>query len=450
MAKILGKSVQCLVAKNTAGGVRYYWQPSAALAKAGWKSLSLGQDLVRAIAAAEAENERVSEWRTGGAKPKQVKKFIQRATVAALVQSYRASEKFTTLAPNTKNTYSTALNLIERWATDKAPGDIAAALITPARVKVLRNALMKPTSVKDTPKARACKGHVPSDDPEICDACGEPIKVQHHRAHNILRVGRTLFAYGKRNVDGITENPFEAFDLSTPDPRFQIWEPTHVAAFSAAAIALDYPSMAFAVELAEYTGQREADLIAATKGNLGPVNGLDEGQIQKLGDAVGSVTGLYFKQQKTRVPVVVPLDPRMLARIQAAIAANQKRPVPSSHILVSDFVGTPWTKRPFIAKFNEIRAWAIDPPAEARAAGIEPCPELADLQFRDLRRTCIVRLGELGLMDGQISAISGHRLASIKRILETYMPRTPKMSASAVVARLDYAAVRTKAAEKRA
>ena len=61
---------------------------------------------------------------------------------------------------------------------------------------------------------------------------------------------------------------------------------------------------------------------------------------------------------------------------------------------------------------------------------------LDTLQFRDLRRTCVVTLGELGLDDAGISAITGHTLATIKKILEVYMPRTEAMAARAIVARI--------------
>ena len=47
------------------GSVLYYWQPSASLARAGFKTVPLGQDRAEAIAQAEALNAKVDQWRGG-------------------------------------------------------------------------------------------------------------------------------------------------------------------------------------------------------------------------------------------------------------------------------------------------------------------------------------------------------------------------------------------------
>ncbi|MEM9501997.1 MAG: hypothetical protein AAF941_09140, partial [Pseudomonadota bacterium] len=84
----------------------------------------------------------------------------------------------------------------------------------------------------------------------------------------------------------------------------------------------------------------------------------------------------------------------------------------------------------FQRDFAEIRD------AAARVAEVEQNAELAaeirTLQFRDLRRTCVVYLGELGLEDHLIAAITGHDIDETRRILKTYMPRTTGRAARAV------------------
>ena len=57
---------------------------------------------------------------------------------------------------------------------------------------------------------------------------------------------------------------------------------------------------------------------------------------------------------------------------------------------------------------------------------------LDGLQFRDLRRTGMVRMAEAGATAVQISAISGHSIEATMRILETYIPRNAAMAAAAV------------------
>ena len=412
------------------GGFGHYWQPSPALARKGWKPVNLGaspsdddrekQDLAR------AKNGEVDAWRNDGQKPRAVKRFTHRRTMAELVDLYRADAKFTDLADNTQRVYRSALKLFLVWATDPrqagGEGNLPLASITPERVAKLRDALMKP----------AAKGGAP----------------RHHRAHNLLRVLRTVlaFAVAKRMIE---RNPADRFDLSTPAPRDQVWEPADVAAFAAAAIAMGYPGLAFAVELAEYTGQREADLLALNVGKWREVKNLDRIDQDRLAGPDGRVMGVHINQKKMSRDgglsrgreararwVGIPIAGDVRGRIEAAIAANARRTPATALILVDDKTGRPWTTRQFIRRFTEAKAIAIAPPKGLAYRGLVAHPALAELQFRDLRRTCVVRLGELGLEDALIAAITGHMLASIKRILETYMPRTNKMAARAVVARI--------------
>ncbi|MDA1813390.1 hypothetical protein PDK10_27570, partial [Bacillus cereus] len=85
----------------------------------------------------------------------------------------------------------------------------------------------------------------------------------------------------------------------------------------------------------------------------------------------------------------------------------------------------------FQRRFAELRQSAAD---KAKRDGLaELSADLLDLQFRDFRRTCVVVLGELGLADQLIAAITGHSLDETKRILEVYMPRTTGMAARAIM-----------------
>jgi len=84
----------------------------------------------------------------------------------------------------------------------------------------------------------------------------------------------------------------------------------------------------------------------------------------------------------------------------------------------------------FQRAFSAIRAKAVE---RLTAAGdAELAAEVADLQFRDLRRTCVVMMGERGIPDHLISAITGHKLETVKKILEVYLPRTTGMAMLAV------------------
>ncbi|MFX8075148.1 hypothetical protein ABTK71_19700, partial [Acinetobacter baumannii] len=84
----------------------------------------------------------------------------------------------------------------------------------------------------------------------------------------------------------------------------------------------------------------------------------------------------------------------------------------------------------FQRDFAEVREWAV---ATALGEGDdELATEIEGIQYRDLRRTCVVYLGELGLDAHLIAAITGHDLDETQRILKTYMPRTTGRAARAI------------------
>lgn len=385
MAKI---SILCLVKKATAAGDRWYWQPSATLKRAGWKPLALGGDQAGAIRAAQARNDEVAAWRGGGHTPRQIERLAKRATFGALVKRFR-DERLPQLGANTQKTYGSALNRLAAWG-----GDTAVAAIARKNVRDLREAMTK----------------------------GD---VGHHAAHTTLKVGRTLFAWGKE-LGLVETNPFESFGLATPAPRYQIWDDDDMLAFADSACALGYPNMAYAVELAAWVGQREADLIRLTERQWREMPPLDETQRAALAGPDGRVMAIELRQAKTARWIGVPLAGFMRDATEAAIAVNRSLGVGTMTLLINDASGLPWQQRHFIRVFTLVKEDAV---AKGRA-------QLADLQFRDLRRTCVVRLGRLGLNDAQISAISGHQLETTKRILETYMPRDHAMAASAIIATL--------------
>ena len=402
-------SIKGLRSKVYGGARRYYWEPHPLERKAGWSALTLGTDLDTAMSAARARNKEIEIWKAGGARPREVKKFIKPATLGAVIKRYR-EEQMPELAVTTQRTYNTGLNRI-----DGIFGDIAITAISRAHVRQFRDALMKP-------KDRGGAGH--------------------NGAHGTLRVLRTLCQWAIDKLDMQIPNPAINFDLATPPPRDQIWDVQDNAAFTAAAIDLRAQSLAFALELGEYIGQREADLLKLQESQWREIQGLDREMREALasdtGPDAGKVMGIFIRQGKTKRWVGVPVSGGMRLRIEAAIAANRRRAkqpgsVAVTNLIVNDDTGLPWVQVYFIRKFAEVKDLAVRGFTGRDGTVHAAYPALADLQFRDLRRTAVVRLGELGLEDALISAITGHKLETIKNILEVYMPRTTKMAARAIV-----------------
>lgn len=377
-----------LVVKPGRGGSsRCYWQPSAKLRAAGWEPVTLSADLATAIAEAKAWNAKVEAWRQGApaATPREakraIKKFARRETVRELIQDFK-EDRWPHLEARTRKQYQSALNAIDTWA-----GDQPLAFITAERCRVLLASLAKPA------------------------AKGEEERL--HRAAGIGRVLRTLLQWAVVN-ERLAQNPMGLVKIREPRPRVQLWPDHCIEAFIAMADAMGESAIGTALLLAQDTGQREGDVLALTWRKLPMADGRRRIRLQ---------------QGKTKVWIDVPLTERLAARLEAVEAANRDRKVPSTVVLTRPSDGKAYPQEYFNRRFAEIRAAAI---AGDAAQGLEPCPELEGLQFRDARRTIIVRLAEAEVDLPGIAAISGHKIEQCKKILETYLPRTGKMAEAAI------------------
>ena len=404
--------IPCLVAKtNKAGITSWYWQPSATLARANWKPLSLGKDRAAAMLAAEARNAEIQAWKMGHGRPEDIKPKVQGGTVSALVDRYRrevvngknpATGK-ARIKPKTAETYEIALRRIEAWA-----GKHPVAYVTPARVRALRDATAKP-----------------ADDGGI----------GHASAFNLLKTLRQLFAFAERSdIIPPGANPARSFELGAPDPRRHVWEAEDEGCFIAAAYAMGLPGMALAMELALYTAQREGDLIAFNEHQLQPIDLHDATVRARFAGPDGKVMAWVMHQAKTSTTasmtaMEIPLDPQLRAKVETAIRTNRARDRAATpkrlltHVLVDDRTGLPWTKRAFIQAWRDVITHAIK--ATGRA-------HMKDLVWHDLRRTRVVRLRRRGMIPAMIASITGHSLQSINMMLKVYGPVDPTMTAAAL------------------
>jgi Phage integrase family len=128
----------------------------------------------------------------------------------------------------------------------------------------------------------------------------------------------------------------------------------------------------------------------------------------------GSV--IRLRQRKTGVLLDVPCTAQLLEVLAAT-------PRSGTVMVISETTGRPYRRSWFADTFRTL----------ARAAGI---PD--DLQFRDLRRTSVVRLAEAGCSVPEIAAISGHAINRTAKILEVYLPRNSTMARHAITRLEDY------------
>lgn len=407
MAKL---NIPCLIPKtNKRNGVTlWFWQPSATLKRAGWKSKPLGSDTDAAIDAARAINKAVDQWRNGGPSPRSIERRKARGTIDALIARYRAEYLLAKdpatgqpmLSAKTRENYETPLKRLSMWA-----GDQQLAYVTPGRVRTLRETLVGPRE----------KGGI-----------------GHASAHNTLKMGRQLFAFAI-SVDLVPkgQNPFTDFKLGAPPPRRTIWKVAHEKAFDDAAMRLGLPSLALARRLALYTAQREGDLLRFTENDYAAIELFDPLFVRHFGDDQGIVRGWVLDQHKTGMPMEIPFDASIRADVERTLRTNRARdraanpPRLTSYVIVDDRSGRPWAKRDFIKGWNAVLANAAD------ATGMD---EMRGLVWHDLRRTRVVRLRRMGMSEAQIATVTGTSPQTIMAMLKAYGPIDATMTAHALAA----------------
>ena len=206
-----------------------------------------------------------------------------------------------------------------------------------------------------------------------------------YKARQAMSLMKLLLRYAlARGI--IPHNPMEGARNTNPEPRGHIWRDDEIDAL----VAVSSPAVARAVLIAANTGQRIGDILALTWSNVKP-------------------DGLTFRQIKTRALVRVPMTAALRKELESV-----KR---DSLFVIPAVDGSQMAYSAFGRGFRKARA----------LAGVRP-----DLQFRDFRRTCVVKLAEAGCEIPEICAITGHSLAGADSILETYLPRTAKMAARGI------------------
>ncbi len=406
---------------NKDGSTNYYWTPSPKLRRFGWQSRRLGKDENAAIEAARKINDQVETWVEGQELPK-IRTLHQEGTLAAAIADYTRDviegikpNGKARVAPSTAKTYRTGLKRLQQWA-GKQPLDF----ITRKRVQKLRDGMIK-------------------------SGVGE------NAAHTTLKLGRQLFAYlidEERWEQG--KNPFENFGMAAPEAREVIWSPAARELIVATADQHGFQSLALAIMLGYAIGQREADILETTIPqwvDLPSHKMQAEDYTVLAADAADGVPrGIRIRQNKTGAWIEVPVVGEVRRRVEANIARakeagrfelilddtrrlTHRRTEKGSTGQLAAYEGAAGATR-FQRDFAEMReAAALDAGNNGQQ---DLAGEIRTLQFRDLRRTCVVYLGELGLEDHLIAAITGHDIDETRRILKVYMPRTTGRAAKAI------------------
>lgn len=214
-------------------------------------------------------------------------------------------------------------------------------------------------------------------------------------AYRIVVLRRLLYQainYGLRK-----DNPAEKPELRQNKPRDQVWTNDDEVKFLAACDATEdrpaRPHIRLAYYLALYTVQRQTDVLALGRDHY------DGKRIALTQSKTGKRIWIHCHE---RLKEILDAHIASMPQEQAAFLATR-----SGGIMDENYLRHEWR-------------------AVTLAAGLD------GLQFRDVRRTGMVRMAEAKANAVEISAVSGHSIDQATRILETYIPRNERMAAAAV------------------
>lgn len=376
----------------TGGRTMWHWKPSPRLRRHGFTNRKLGEDYESAVLAAIACNKEVEEWERGLAAIAPGKEVQRRPhSWDDAVTLYRRHPSFTGRTPKTQRQYTSALNQMRPWALD---GRMVLREIDREMVLDFRNILVE--------------GNRP------------------YRTASLLAV-LSLFLQWAEDQKIIARSPATKLKIpAAPKRRHRIRiEDVPLLEEAARAEELDYVGLAFVFGF--FAMQREGDLLAATRFHLGPVSDMSPQARRVLAGKDGKVMGYALTQQKTQQPVLVPLHPRARLAIETAIAARAGASAGRSHVLVKPSSPGAVNQRVFQRDVDRVVRRAAK---DAIARGDDVVGARFDgLQFRDVRRSGMCWMRDLGVPVSLIAPNSGHSIDQTQKILDTYLPSDPYSAA---------------------
>lgn len=410
-------------------GERWYWQPSAALSRAGWQAHALPtaddiqpgeSDRDAALRQAVAKAKLVERWRAGEKLEGTPASDNPPAspgpgTLLWVKERYMRHRLWLRLADRTRSDYAMYLRILEEWLENDALRTISKADVEELYL----------TYHDDTPA----------------------------KANALIRFLRLFlnFALGLRAV---SHNAALQPKLEQLDSRVLIYPRTLDPLFVAAADALGLPSVGDAIQANCWLGQRPDDLLkfpAIAVGNTTILRQSKRGAkvtlpLQLLAPAVPRLRLAAARWSHRSTGRVVRLADR---RREADDGADYQR------LFARDGDGSPWTRDGFGRAFRLVRehvakqhrmidlddAQRIDVDAWAGRKGGAAQRLQAPIEafkFHWTRHTCVNRLSSAGANATQISRWTGHSIKECQRMIDLYAGTSAELVEQVAKLRLEY------------
>lgn len=382
------------------GSYTWHWSPSPKFRRLGWHSEKLGESATRKLPAhiastAIARNEALAVWQDDAsravARPAP-RRDLSFGELVAMYMDGDTNPDWAALKPGTRTQYRSSLHALEAWAEN---GRTRARLIDADMVEMLADEL--------------CRGSA-------------------FRAANLLRMLKTLMGWAShRRRRLIPENP--CADLAIPGTPSR----TKRCTIEGLRFLTDYarkddPQLAMALTISFFSTQRLNDVLALTRFNWRALDDMAGEDRRTLAGIDGRVMGFALKQAKTGALVDIPMPDAVRREVEGELARRIDAGTPSSYIIPwpnTDRAMPDWKQRRL---FNQARDGAVQ---DAKMLGDEwVAKQLTGLTLRDLRRSGMCWMRDLGCTVPQIASISGHSIERTAKILDTYMPADSRVAAS--------------------
>lgn len=353
------------------GTWRVWWEPEAAIRPLGFKVVELDAATpMKAGRAARDLNDQVAAARITGAAPQPRRGLI---CIEDLAEDYHRGLQFENLKPAAKASYRALTRLIIRkW------GDVAAADMTKPMMRTWYESLHR--------------------------------DVGEYQALALIRHMSVLMAHAElRGHRAEQSNPCYRLGVSVPKPRKRVVDWAEFDALIAAAHRVGLPSVALIAALSMLAGQRLTDCLAALRGDF------ENRMVVWPGtDDPVSVWVWFVDRSKTGAEGALLLHDELAPLVAAVLA----RPAPAdAKLIIEERVGRAYDMDLFQKCWGKVRAAAV-----AGGAGAQPCPTLAEVQFRDLRRSFGVHARRGGASIADAGDALGNSAGVNARIKDTYMP----------------------------
>ena len=368
------------------GTIRVWWEPREDARKLGFEVVELDANRMSwSRKRAEALNAEVERVRVGG--PEKMKEAPRAGsrTISALIADYKGSPHFNgKLSEKTRDSYrKLMLQIDDKWGTRRA-GEFD---------KAVMNAWYETLYT--------------SRGPRMAQALIRMMSILFQRAEVL----------GWRSENS---NPCYKLQIVTPKPRSRAGAEDELAAILMGANALGLKGMALAIMLGLCQGQRQTDIRLAKRGDF-TIRRLPNGGQGWVWQLVRS------KRQNLGAMIVHPSAVPQLRGI-LAFTGLAACPLRATDTLIRDeATGAPYSEFLFNKRWRAILAWAADP-------DLGNCPSVANLQFRDLRRTFGVLARAAGASKDDIADVLGNSAAVNPLLGETYMPASFETASRAIAA----------------